>query len=262
MKLCKLKRMAAVSAVALGFAMSGGSAWAACLVADPQNIDAQDPFQVQLCANVENTFGTLVTDVNYGNVGVTGWAGESGCLYLLPNGTFDESNTACLGSGGAAPVTARIVAEDSVGIPALGVGQIEIAGAFPDQEIRMWFQVAQTTNEVPPLVPGTPSMWITQLVATTDGLALGGNGVNVQDGLWEIDVAEAPELPNLAQADTDQQADLATYKGTTDAVSGDLTISIGATIQTDTTFAYLPNGLGDRYASGAYEGAFEVVLFY
>lgn len=262
MKLCKLKRMAAVSAVALGFAVSGGSAWAACAVATPQNIDAQDPFQVQLCANVENTFGTDVTDVNFGNVGVTGWAAESGCLYLLPDGTFDESNTACLGSGGAAPVTARIVAEDSAGIPALGVGQIEINGAFPDQEIRMWFQVAQTTNEVDPDVAVGPSMWITQLVATTDGLAVGGQGVNVQDGLWEIDVADAPEAANLAQADTDQQADADTYKGTTDAATGDLTISIGATIQTDTTFAYAPDGTGDRYATDTYEGEFEVVLFY
>ncbi len=270
MKLCKLKYMAAVGAVALGFAMSGGSAWAVnnCTTATATNIDAQDPTTLNICAQVANTFGTLVDDADFHNVGATGWAGESGCLIMNNDGTFDETNAACLGSYGAAPVIARIVSEDSAGAAIPGQpGEINITGAFPDQEIRMWFQVQETTNEIAPDGGVGPSLFLTQLTATTDALAVGGLGTNTQDGLWTIDVADTPEAPALPAADTAAQndvaaADGATYKGQTDAVTGNLTINIGATIQTDGAFLYATDGTGDRYATDDYNGTFEVVLFY
>lgn len=263
MKLCNLKRMAVVGAVALGFAASGGSAWAQCAVATPQNIDAQDPFTVHLCATVQNTFGTTVDDADFKNIGVTGWTGESGCLTMNPDGTFDESNSACLGSYGVAPTIARIVSEDSTGIAVPGQpGEINITGAFPDQEVRMFFQEQITTNEVAPSLAVGPSMWITQLTATTDALAIGGAGTNNQDGLWTILVGETPEAPDLVAADTAAALPANFYSGQTDAATGNLTINIGATIQTDGTFAYLPDGTGSRYASDTFEGTFEVVLFY
>lgn len=267
MKLFKIKTLALAGAVALGSALSGGSAWAACATGTANNIDAQDPFVVNLCATVENTFVTTVDDVNFGNIGVTGWAAESGCLIMNPDGTFDESNAACVGSYGAAPTVARIVSEDDGGATPGTPGAINIAGAFPNQEVRMWFQLQQTTNEVAPSGAVGPSMWITQLTATTDAAGGGGAGVNIQDGLWTIDAADTPETPVLAAADTAAQSDAVaatgnTYKGTTDAATGNLTINIGATIQTDGTFNYLPDGSGDRYAPDTFEGTFEVVLFY
>ena len=271
MRLCKLKQAAAVGAVVLGFAMSGSSAWAVCATGTAGTIDAQDPFQIQLCAQVENTFTTAVDDVNFGNIGVTGWTGESGCLIMDTDGTFDESNAACLGSYGAAPVIARVVAEDSAGAAVPGTpGEIQITGAFPEQEIRMWFQAQVTTNEIPPTAPTTAvpaSLWYTQLVAEVPA---GGDGTQTQAGLWTIDPADAPEAPaDLTVLDTSAQNDVAdatggTFKADTEVVTGDLTIAIGATIQTDGTFAYDPAGpaTGSLYESGAYEGAFEVVLFY
>ena len=270
MKLCKVKNMAMVSAVALGFAMSGGSAWAVnnCALATAVNIDAQDPTTLNICAQVANTFGTTVDDADFHNIGATGWTGQSGCLIMNNDGTFDETNTACLGSYGVAPVIARIVSEDSAGAAIPGQpGEINITGAFPDQEIRMWFQVQETTNEIAPDAAVGPSLWYTQLTATTDALGVGGLGTNTQDGLWTIAVTDAPEAPVLAAADTAAQndvaaADGATYKGQTDVATGDLTINIGATIQTDGTFAYLTDGTGSRYATDDFNGTFEVVLFY
>ncbi|MBI4031152.1 MAG: hypothetical protein HY370_05700 [Proteobacteria bacterium] len=257
MKLCKIRNTAIAGAVALGFAVSGGSAWAACAVGTVGTIDAQDPFTIHLCATVENTFTTAVDDVAYGNIGVTGWNGESGCLIMATDGTFDESNTACLGSPGAAPTIARIVAEDSGGAPVPGTpGQINITGAFPDQEIRMWFELATTTNEVAPQGPiaGTsPSMWISQLVSET-----GVNGVSTQNGSWTITAAETPEAPNIAAADT-AAALPANYFAADTTAAGALDILMGATIQTDSTFDYTA---GNRYESGDYEGTFDVVLFY
>lgn len=271
MKLYNLRRMAMVSAMTLGVTMGASSAWAACATGTAGTIDAQDPFQIQLCAQVENTFTTVVDDVNFGNIGVTGWGGESGCLIMNTDGTFDESNTACLGSYAAAPVVARIVAEDSAGAPVAGTpGEIQINGAFPDQEIRMWFQAQVTGNEIPPTAPTVAlpaSMWYTRLIAE---VPVGGDGTQTQQGLWIIDPTDAPEAPaNLATLDTAAQADVAaatgaTFKADTDAATGNLTIAIGATIQTDGLFAYDPAGpaTGSLYESGAYEGAFEVVVFY
>jgi len=191
---------------------------------------------------------------------------------MAADGTFDETNTACLGSYGAAPTIARIVSEDSAGTPVPGTGaQIQINGAFPDQEVRMWFQTQITTNEIPhtaPTVASPASMWYTELTAETDALGT-GDGTTVQDGLWVIDVGDAPEAPAslvaldaLAQQDV-AAADGATYKGLTDAGTGNLTIDIGVTIQTDGSFTYDPANLaGDLYESGDYEGSFEAVLFY
>ena len=264
MKLCKIKTLAIAGAVALGFAISGGPAWAqACQTDVVGTMDAQVPFAMDLCANVENTFTTSHDDADFGDIGVTGWLGQSGCLIMADDGDMDETNTACLGSYGAAPTIARIVAEDSAGVDVDGVpGQIEITGAFPDQEIRMWFQVDQTGNDVAPTGGGGgPSLYITQLTATT-----GAAGVNTQDGLWTIDATDAPEAPDLTAADLAAQnlaVDPAgnTYAGDTDA-AGALTIQIGATIQTDGTFVYDPTGAGPVYDSDVYEGQFEVVLFW
>lgn len=254
----KLRTLAMAGAVALGCAFGGGSAWAACAVGTVGTIDAQDPFTMNLCMAVQNTFTTSVDDVDYGNVGVTGWLGEAGCLIMNTDGTFDESNTACLGSTGAAPTVARIVAEDSAGAAVPGTpGLVSITGAFPDQEVRLWFELQTTTNEIAPqggIAATSPSMWIAGLLAE-----VGATGVQTQAGVWEIDAAETAEAADLAAADTLALDPTNYFAGDTDA-AGAIDIAIGATVQTDSTFDYL--GAGDRYETGTYEGTFNVVLFY
>jgi hypothetical protein len=254
MRLCKLKQAAAVGAVVLGFAMSGSSAWAVCDTTNGVNIDAQDPFTMNICAAVENTFLTDVTEPDFGNIGVTGWGGESGCLIMNPDGTFDEDNGLCEGAAGV-PTIARIVSEDSLGTPNPGIpGELAITGAFPDQEIRAWFELATTTNEMPPLGGGGgPSLWITELRAD-----VGATGVAGQDGVWQIDAAEMPEAADEAAADLIAQDPANHFEATTDG-TGALDINIGATIQTDTTFDYAGGGI---YDTDSYEGDFDIVLFW
>lgn len=265
MKLLTVAKLAMAGAVMLGFAITGGPAYAQCATGTATTADAQDPFTLNICATVQNTFNITVDDVSFGNIGATGWVGQSGCLIMNTDGTFDESNSACIGSYGAAPTIARIVsADDAPGTAIPGTpGSIDIAGAFVNQEIRMWFQVQETSNDMPPSLGVGPSLYFTSLEATTAA----GVGTNTQDGLWIIDAADAPEAPGLPAADTAAQAATATaagaeYQGLTDNATGNLEILIGATIQTDGTFAYATDGSGSRYASDDYEGTFEVVLFY
>lgn len=225
MKLNKLTRLAAISAVVLTFAMNTQEAQAQCAVAQADVIDAQVAETLDICALIDNTFTSLVTDVDFETIGATSNTGEYGCAIMAASaaGTIDEGNAApCSATDGIA----RIVSDDEEGTA--GLIAIQAAGAFINQEVRLQFQVPTDTLTC----QGTsPPLYIGRLV-TDQATTL---------AVWDADDAAPNTDTIIGAADTD---------GT-----GALDIYIGAEIRTDDTSSA-------PYESGTCAGTFEVTLFY
>ncbi len=225
MKLCKTTKWAMIGAVVLTFAMQSQSAQAACAVATVNGaFNAQDPENIQVCALIDNTFSTEVTDVDFGTIGATAFLGETGCLIMDPvvAGTINEDNLVPCGS----PAVARIVSDDEAGTP--GLIEILAGGAFNNQEMRMQFQVADPEMTC----ASGPSLFLSELLSD------------------QTTPAEWENTGNVATDNTNAVIGAGDTDGT-----GALEIYIGATIMTDITNAA-------RYESGACEGQFQVTLFY
>lgn len=228
-------KLATIGAVVLTLAtFNAQEASAQCAVTQAVTWDAQYPETFNICATIDNKFETLVTDIDFQTIGATNATGEAGCLILdaATGGTIDESNSTCNGPV-AAPVMARLVSDDEAGEP----GAIVIEGAFPNQEVRLAFDVTDRViacTDDAGLGSGTSADLVIQRLFTDQTTTA---AEWVYDG---TDVATSTAAATVGEADTD--------------ASGDLTIYIGAEIQTD--------GTGDPYHSGACEGSFDVTLFY
>lgn len=225
MKLTKLIKMAAIGAVVLTFAMQADEAKAQCAVAAAVTFEAQVPETLDICATIDNTFTTLVTDVNFETIGVTSNTGEYGCAIMAASaaGTIDESNAAPCSAGDG---IARIVSDDEAGVA--GLIAIQAAGAFSNQEMRLQFQVPTDTLTCQ---GASPQLYIGRLVTDQATTA----------AVWDADDAAPNTDTIIGAADT--------------AANGSLNIYIGAELRTDDTSSV-------PYEDGACLGSFDVTLFY
>lgn len=226
MKLNKLTRLAAISAVVLGFAMHAQDAQAQCVnVAQALVFDAQVPETLNVCATVDNTFTTQVTDIDFQTVGATYDTGDYGCAILAAaaGGAIDESNATCSASG-----LARIVSDDQIG--QAGLIAIQAGGAFNSQEVRLQFTVNDPIIDCP----------------TGSDFILGSLFSNqTTPATWDY-----TGVGNIAA----DNAAAVTGAGNT-GVGGDLNIYIGAELRTDEAAAA-------PYDSVTCDGAFDVTLYY
>lgn len=236
-------KLAMISAVVLTLAaINPQEAQAQCTqVGAAVTFDAQFPETLNICATIDNTFVTAVTDVNFQTVGATNSAvaQDVGCLIMAADaaGTIDEDNTACNGGTVGLPPMARLVSNDEAGV----AGLIALDGAFPDQEVRLQFNVVDRT------------------LVCTDGALAGTTADLVIQRLFTDQTTPATWTYNGTDEATTNADPLANVIGAanTDAAGptgGDLDIYIGAEIQTDNT--------ANLYESGACNGSFEVTLFY
>lgn len=231
MKLSNIAKLAMISAVVLTFALKQETAQAACNTATAGSIEAEVPYDINVCATIDNTFTVAVTDLDFGTVGATHKPAQHGCLIMTPGatGTLDESNATCSSTDAD---RARLVSDDQLGTSALI--SIPATGAFNTQEVRMLIQVdeeemACTGTDSPPLIIG--ALLSDQTTPAS----------------WSFD----------AGADATARNTAAVYGIATTAADGALNIYIGGEIRTDATAA-----ADAVYPSGTCEGTFNVTLFY
>lgn len=225
MRLTKWIRMAAIGAVVLTCAMQADEAKAQCAVAQAVTFNAQVPETIDICASIDNTFTTLVTDVDFQTIGVTSNTGEYGCAIMAAGaaGAIDENNAAPCSAGDG---IARIVSDDEAGVA--GLIAIQAGGAFVNQEMRLQFQVPTETLTCQ---GASPPLYIGRLV-TDQATTL---------AVWDTDDPAPNTDTIIGAADTD--------------AGGALNIYIGAELRTDDTSS-------TPYEDGACTGSFEVTLFY
>lgn len=220
-------KLALFGAVALTIAVSNSqSASAQCRTAAAVNIEAQNPTAMNVCATLESTFTTTIIDPSFGDVGVTNKLNEIGCLVMSTAGALNEANTNCTNGTTTIPDMARVVSRLGTGT----AGAIAIAGAFPTQEVRIQFQVAD--NNI--TCPAGPALKLARLFSDQPTTA----ATWTWDGDADLSGSNTGAIIGAAPTDAD----------------GDLTILIGAEIQNDAT--------DTRYQSGNCEGAFTVTMFY
>lgn len=239
-------KLAMIGAVALTFAVSSQEAQAQCAVTTAVTFDAEVPETMNICATIDNTFTTQVTDIDFGVIGATNSDGSGGatdtpgCLLMLPTaaGVIDESNASCGGVAVTDGRRARIVS--STGTGTLGLIDILPNGAFVDQEVRLQFDVLNRTMTCAGdgVAPDSAHLLIHSL--TSD------QGTTAASWVWDTDLTTSNENAVIGADDTADSTDPLT--------AGSLAINIGAEIWTD--------GTGDVYESGTCQGSFNVTLFY
>ena len=126
MKLSTFKRLATVSAIALGMSHYSGPAFAAAYEMDPAV-----PLTIPVTAAVDNTTDVAFTAVNFQNVGVTSDAVDTADLVMAPDGTITDD----IGAGVGGTGEAHIVSDDNTGL----AGQINLTVAFPNTTIFVYY---------------------------------------------------------------------------------------------------------------------------
>lgn len=170
------------------------------------NINNGVPVTIPVDAEMDNNFAVDVTDIDFGTIGATNAAGETGELIMAPDGSLDES------SGNTDPV-ARIVSSSGPGTP----GTLDIEGALANQVLTIRYSNVQ--NLTCGACGGAPPELVVSQI--TDDAA-------DQAGLWSVDDADP---------DGDAIPGQVTTSGT-----GTALVNIGATLRTDSTNTPYPSG--------------------
>ena len=132
MNLLKLKQLATVSAVALGFAaFMPSTAWSAAFDMD------DDTVTVNVTAAVDNTADFATTPVDFETIGVTSDAADTADLVMDPaTGAITDD----LGAGVGGPGEAHIVSDDDAGT----AGTAALTNALPNSQVFVYY--ASPTN--------------------------------------------------------------------------------------------------------------------
>ena len=199
MNLSNVKKLATVSAVALGLAWSG-SAYSA-----PFEMDL-NTLTVNVNATVDNTADLVVTDLDFETIGVTSDPVDTAEMTLNPDNTITEE----FGPGlGTAPNEAHIVSDDDTGT----AGVATLSAALPNSDIFVYYSnlINLTDGAAPDLVLAsvqdnlaTPGSWdgttLVVGIGTTNGTG---------DLVWNIGATIETEA-------TASQYDSNVYTGTFD----------------------------------------------
>ncbi len=152
MKLTSFKKIAAVSAVALGVAVAGGA----------HAVQIGSPVVIPINATVENTITvTVTTPVSFGTVGAIRHTTDTASLAMNAAGVVTEDPGT--GYGGTDPAA---MVFDPVGVAQPAAGVIDVTAAFENTELYVTYQ-----NCVNPALAGE----IFTLSAIVDNLATPGS---------------------------------------------------------------------------------------
>lgn len=153
MNLNHMKKLATVSAVALGVA-AAGPAWAA-----NYDLDSGTPIAITVGATVDNTVSvTVANNMNFQNIGVTSDAADTATLVMAPDGSITDD------VAGAA----RMISDDSTGQQA----QIEVDNAFPTAVIHVTYTIASNLIED----AADPDLVLSNILDNLDAPAKGTGG--------------------------------------------------------------------------------------
>ena len=236
--LCR-RHTAALSFCLLMILMGAGRACADDFMpAGPFTLSSGSPVSLPFSARINETVQVQTTSISFGTIGIHQVTGSKATLRIAPDGQLTDSH------GGT---DARIVTESgSVGVHA---ATVDIQGAFPGTVIYAHYENivdltcgSGTCTDVTLRQRGVsstysaPTLLITEIQDDLDHLGNSGeHGAGLSAGSWQSGGTSVD-----GQGRTDSQ--------------GQLTFSIGATISTD--------GASQYYASGMYNGSFDMTLSY
>ncbi len=226
MKLNKISKLAAISAVALGLASTAAHA-------APNNIPAYEldsdvPIVIEVTAEVDQAVSVQTTDVVLGQIGIHQDKSVGGTavatLSLAPDGTVVDTPTGL----------ARLISnQEAANTAAITAATVQIGGAFPGEVIYTHYEDPVDLVCTVGACSSNTGNPVLKLTSVTDGLGAAAT----------------------TTAGTFGTAGSLTADGTgTTSVTGDLDFTIGVSIATVPGAAY--------YASGTYTGSFEMTLSY
>lgn len=160
MKTISLKKLAAVSAIALTIGLSAQTASAAQF-----EMDGSTPYTANVTAGVDNTADLVVTDVAFGTIGVTSDAVDTADLIMDPTtGTITDD----LGPGVGGAGEAHIVSETNTGTP----GVATLSAGLANTQVFAYYSNLVDLTCGGCLAPGNPDLVLEQI---QDDLATPGS---------------------------------------------------------------------------------------
>lgn len=159
MKTISLKKLAAVSAIALTIGLSAQTASAAQF-----EMDGATPYTANVTAGVDNTADLVVTDVAFGVIGVTSDAVDTADLIMDPAGAITDD----LGAGVGGAGEAHIVSETNTGTP----GVATLSAGLANTQVFVYYRNLVDLTCGACLAPGNPDLVLEQI---QDNLATPGS---------------------------------------------------------------------------------------